>query len=491
MSTRSTLQILMAGIVLVGLLFYTAEPVYSSTPHVDTPNTEAPVKSGEVHEKTDEHHTKANTFAILGIPIEFIIFAITLICVGAFHHYVLPIALGGLSAVILSKFLFGLGFGSHHVTGITGLVGHVSHEWITIVNLLGLLIGFEILSEHFKDSRVPDILPKYLPKGFWGCFMLLFLVFIMSGFLDNIAAAMIGGSVAMTIFRGNVHIGYLASMVAASNAGGAGSVVGDTTTTMIWLSGKSPLLVIEAYLPAIISFGVFAVFGSMQQAKHQKIIYDPEEGLKIRWSYVGVVGFILALVVSTNVLANTYLPPDPKVGGESGPWLGMAVWAGILLMAPIAKPHWGSVPKAFKGTVFLLSLVLAASMMPVDKLPPATEWTTLAIGFISAIFDNIPLTKLALDQGGYDWGFLAYAVGFGGSMVWFGSSAGVALSNSFPQAKSVWNWMRHGWYVPVAYVIGYIGIVLIIGWKPDPIPVIEPEKIAEVKTEQTQNATFK
>ena len=43
------------------------------------------------------------------------------------------------------------------------------------------------------------------------------------------------------------------------------------------------------------------------------------------------------------------------------------------------------------------------------------------------MFDNIPLTALALKQGGYDWGFLAYAVGFGGSMIWFGSSAGVAL----------------------------------------------------------------
>ena len=48
------------------------------------------------------------------------------------------------------------------------------------------------------------------------------------------------------------------------------------------------------------------------------------------------------------------------------------------------------------------------------------------------MFDNIPLTALALKQGGYDWGFLAYAVGFGGSMIWFGSSAGVALANLYP-----------------------------------------------------------
>ena len=49
------------------------------------------------------------------------------------------------------------------------------------------------------------------------------------------------------------------------------------------------------------------------------------------------------------------------------------------------------------------------------------------------MFDNIPLTKLALEQGGYDWGMLAYAVGFGGSMIWFGSSAGVRSPTCFPR----------------------------------------------------------
>src|SRR5258708_31855432 len=36
----------------------------------------------------------------------------------------------------------------------------------------------------------------------------------------------------------------------------------------------------------------------------------------------------------------------------------------------------------------------------------------------------------------HDWGMLAYAVGFGGSMIWFGSSAGVALSSLFPETDS-------------------------------------------------------
>ena len=105
--------------------------------------------------------------------------------------------------------------------------------------------------------------------------------------------------------------------------------------------------------------------------------------------------------------------------------------------------------------------------MPVERLPAASWETALGLGFVSAVFDNIPLTALALKQGGYDWGFLAYAVGFGGSMIWFGSSAGVALSNMFPEAKSVGLWLRHGWHVALAYVIGFFVLLAVLGWHPN------------------------
>ncbi len=79
------------------------------------------------------------------------------------------------------------------------------------------------------------------------------------------------------------------------------------------------------------------------------------------------------------------------------------------------------------------------------------------------MFDNIPLTALALKQGGYDWGFLAYAVGFGGSMIWFGSSAGVALSNMYPEGKDAIAWVRGGWHVTLAYVIGFAVMLAVLG----------------------------
>jgi len=51
-------------------------------------------------------------------------------------------------------------------------------------------------------------------------------------------------------------------------------------------------------------------------------------------------------------------------------------------------------------------------------------------------------------------------------MIWFGSSAGVALSNLFPEAKSVALWLKHSWYVAVAYVIGFFVLLVAHDWHP-------------------------
>jgi len=398
---------------------------------------------------------------VLGIPIEFILFALTLLGVALFHHHTLPVALTGLTSVAVYKLAFS---GFKYGAGLGGLGQHMAHEWVTLANLFLLLMGFALLSRHFEESRIPDEMPALLPDDWKGGVMLLFLVFVISSFLDNIAAALIGGTVARHVFRGKVHIGYLAAIVAASNAGGSGSVVGDTTTTMMWIAGVSPLSVLEAYVAAVVAMLVFAVPASIQQQRFSPIVKNPPSGLKIHKVRVFIVAAILVAALASNITANLKYPELL----DSIPVLGLAVWAVILLTAALRRPDWSVMPETFKGTIFLLALVTAASMMPVDRLPAASWPTALGLGFVSAVFDNIPLTALALKQGGYDWGFLAYAVGFGGSMIWFGSSAGVALSNMYPEAKSVGRWVTQGWPVAAAYVIGFFVMLAVVGWHPDP-----------------------
>jgi Na+/H+ antiporter NhaD/arsenite permease-like protein len=395
----------------------------------------------------------------LGVPAEFILFAITLAGVALFHHHTLRVALTGLVLVTLYKLLF---TGFKEGAGLGGLGAHLAHEWVILANLLGLLLGFALLSNHFERSKVPEVLPHFLPDDWKGAFALLGIVFVLSSFLDNIAAALIGGTMARAVFRGKVHIGYLAAIVAASNAGGSGSVVGDTTTTMMWIDGVSPLVVLDAYVAAIVALFVCGIPAAMQQHRYSPIIKDAPVEDRVDWLRLGIVAWILAAAIGANVSANLYFPQAL----DRFPVIGAAVWGAILVAVPLRRPDWSLLPDAFKGSVFLLALVTIASMMPVEKLPPATWQSTLGLGFISAVFDNIPLTALALKQGGYDWGMLAYAVGFGGSMIWFGSSAGVALTNMFPEAKSVGRWLAQGWHVTLAYVLGFIAIMTIVGWHP-------------------------
>jgi Na+/H+ antiporter NhaD/arsenite permease-like protein len=395
------------------------------------------------------------------IPIDFILFGLTLLGVAVFHRHTLSIAVAGLGVIVTHKLLV---TGFHTGVGITGLALHLQHEWVVLADLFLLLTGFAILSRHFEESGIPEVMPAVLPDDWRGGLMLLAIVFVLSGFLDNIASALIGGAVARHVFRNRVHIGYLAAIVAAANAGGAGSVLGDTTTSMMWIAGISPLTLLDAYLPALVAFPVFAVPASLVQHKHSSIVKDMRSAPTIDWvRLLTVVSILIAALAASG--ARSFADAAFL---NAVPVLGIAVWLIILVFAGIRSPDWSAMPEALKGTVFLVALVTAASLMPVENLPEASWPSTLGLGLVSAVFDNIPLTAIALKQGGYDWGFLAYAVGFGGSMVWFGSSAGVALSNMYPEAKSVGRWLQHGWTIPVAYVVGFFALLLMTGWHPDP-----------------------
>ncbi len=401
--------------------------------------------------------------APFGVPLDFVLFALTLIGVALFHRHTLKVALIGLAVIALYKVgVTGFKTGP----GLAGLGAHMAHEAVLLTNLLFLLLGFALLSHHFEESRVPLALPRFLPRGWLGSFVLLVMIFVLSSFLDNIAAALIGGTIAASVYRRKVHIGFLAAIVAASNAGGAGSVVGDTTTTMMWIAGVSPLMVFDAYVASAVALVLFGIPASLQQERLSPIHRDPDADQSVDWVRVAIVAFILIAAIVTNVAVNSRFADL----ADRFPFIGAAVWVALLAAAPLRQPHWRLLPEALKGSIFLLALVTCASMMPVEELPAASWQTAFGLGFVSAVFDNIPLTALALKQGGYDWGFLAFAVGFGGSMIWFGSSAGVALSNLFGEAKSVGAWLRHGWHVALAYVIGFFAMLTVLGWHADPHP---------------------
>jgi Na+/H+ antiporter NhaD/arsenite permease-like protein len=397
---------------------------------------------------------------LAGIPIDFILFALTLLGVALFHHHTLFVAVTGMVVIALYKILLSDFSG---VPGVQGFASMLGHEWVTLANLLGLLLGFALLADHFERSHVTDLLPNYLPDDWKGGFVLLVLIAVISSFLDNIAAAMIGGAMAHVLYRGKVHVGYLAAIVAASNAGGAGSVVGDTTTTMLWIAGVAPMQVLEVFVGSAVAILFFGIVAARQQHAFQPIMKDNATNVPLDYARLGIVAIMLLSAIGTNIYLNVH---HPELLAEL-PLIGVAVWVALLVTAAWRRPTWSLLPGALRGSIFLLSLVMCAAMMPVKALPAASWPTAQGLGVVSAVFDNIPLTALALRQGGYDWGFLAYAVGFGGSMIWFGSSAGVALCNMYPQGRSVGAWLRGGWHVAVGYVLGFGALLLVVGWAPD------------------------
>ncbi len=309
-----------------------------------------------------------NTIHIFGIPVDFVLFALTLVGVALFHNRTLQVALAGLVGISLYK-LFFTGFKAG--AGLAGLFGHLHSEWVILANLFLLLMGFALLSRHFEQSEVPRLMPRYLPDDWKGGFALLILVFILSSFLDNIAAALIGGVMAKQVFNGKVHIGYLAAIVAASNAGGSGSVVGDTTTTMMWIDGISPLKVFDAYVAAASALVIFGIPAALQQHKYQPITKDSPENIHVDWMRVLIVFLILVIAILSNVYANQ----KARYLLDLLPVIGLAVWVVIIATAPLRRPDWSVLPETFKGTVFLLALVTCASMMPVESLP-APSWQT-------------------------------------------------------------------------------------------------------------------
>ena len=198
------------------------------------------------------------------------------------------------------------------------------------------------------------------------------------------------------------------------------------------------------------------------QQEFAPIIRESPAGLVIDWPRVAIVAFVIASAVLANVSAN-FAAPEFAAGF---PVIGAAVALSLPISIAWRKPDWGVLPGAATGSAFLLCLVALASLMPVQSLPQPSWQSTFVLGFVSAFFDNIPLTALALKQGGYDWGVLAFSVGFGGSIIWFGSSAGVAICNMFPEARSTGDGSRRLARGP-GYVAGF-AVLLTLGWNPEP-----------------------
>src|SRR5512146_1527661 len=99
---------------------------------------------------------------MVAFPMEFVFFALVLLGVAVLHRRPLLVTLTGLVAIVAWKWAF-TGFSG--VPGAAGLTAHFAHEWVVLANLMLLLVGFAVLSNHFEESGLPDAVPTVLPDN--------------------------------------------------------------------------------------------------------------------------------------------------------------------------------------------------------------------------------------------------------------------------------------------------------------------------------------
>ena len=63
---------------------------------------------------------------LFGVPLDFVLFALTLLGVALFHRHTLGVALAGLGVITVYKLIF---TGFRDGAGLSGLAHHLGHEF--------------------------------------------------------------------------------------------------------------------------------------------------------------------------------------------------------------------------------------------------------------------------------------------------------------------------------------------------------------------------
>lgn len=314
---------------------------------------------------------------------------------------------------------------------------------MTIVEVIDAHNGFEVVTSLIRTTKQTTLM--------W---VVCFITFFLSAVLDNLTTTIVMISV-MKKLSGSEgdRLFFAAMIVIAANAGGAWSVIGDVTTTMLWIGGQiTPLPIIEAvFLPSLVNL-VLPLLVVTYLLKGKTIASSHRENSVKRITlfernlifYLGI-GLLIAVPAFKTI---THLPP----------FMGILLGLGIL-WAVGELIHRGKEPDektpltlahALKqidmaSIVFFIGILLAvATLEHTHVLEMLAQWLdesvgrpdviVVLLGLLSAIVDNVPLVAASIGMynlaqhpaDSFLWEFIAYCAGTGGSILIIGSAAGVA-----------------------------------------------------------------
>jgi Na+/H+ antiporter NhaD/arsenite permease-like protein len=336
-----------------------------------------------------------------------------------------------------------------------------------------LLVAMTFI-ETMIERNVFDVLKyKLVSKGytykqlFW---LTGLLAFFISPVADNLTTALILSTVLFTIDRENKAflVPGAINIVVSANAGGAWSPFGDITTLMAWTAGKGEFIDFLALFPASIVGWVITAWLLSKVVPEGKPPFseqtDKPEELK---SGAKVIIWLGIATIAMAVLGHQFFH-FPAM------W-GMMFGLSLLKLYSYQLKHtkgesfdiFVNMQKVENDTLLFFFGILAAvgALHFLGFLHYIVELYSIigptagniSIGFISAIVDNVPVMSAVLkanpEMGLDQWLLVTLAAGIGGSMISFGSAAGVGVMGRLKGIYTFGSHMKYAWMIMVGYLI--------------------------------------
>ncbi len=378
-------------------------------------------------------------------------------------------------ALFVGTFLFFL-IGIYFVAA-NGEVPHslettVEHVILEISGIFFFLYVAMTYIEALIERGVFDVLKSKMTKKELTYKKLLWLSGIMTFFIsavaDNLTTALVFATLLITIEREDKSflVPAAINIVVASNAGGAWSPFGDITTLMIWNAGKAPFFDFFHLFPAsFIGWGVTCYLLSLFLPKGAIKVQASDE-IQMKEGAQGIVwlGF---LTIGLSVFAHQVLHLPAIIGMMFGLSLLMAYGYGLKKRKNVDIGVFSSISKIENDTLlFFFGLMSAVGALTYlgylslvagvyDSINPSV--VNIAVGFLSAIVDNVPLTYALLKAnppiGADQWLLVALTAGCGGSMIAFGSAAGVGVMGKMRGIYTFGSHIKYAWTVVVGFLV--------------------------------------
>ncbi|MBN2825327.1 MAG: sodium:proton antiporter NhaD, partial [Campylobacterales bacterium] len=376
----------------------------------------------------------------------------------------------------------------------TELLHHeVNHLILEIAGIFFFLFVAMTYIEAMVDRNVFSVLRvKLVTRGldykqlFW---ITGLIAFFLSPVADNLTTALILSTVLITIDKENLKfvIPSAINIVVAANAGGAWSPFGDITTLMAWVAGKGAFGDFLFLFPAaVVGWGITAFLLSRYIPEGQPPKPDMSEEIKLLRGAKVIMGlFALTIFFAVSSHQILHLPAMwgmmfglsllklytyklnhdiRKAGGVDSDWNGVDdreerrvnVFKFISKIENDTLLFFFGILAAVGGLHFLGFLEYFTALY--DKFGATA--VNIGVGFLSAIVDNVPVMSAVLKASpdmGVDahaqWMLVTLTAGIGGSLISFGSAAGVGVMGKLHGVYTFSAHMKYAWTILVGYIV--------------------------------------